>query len=34
MINPSMLVISDSKRKMQLETDMSGYAIREVLSQQ
>jgi len=34
MINPSILAIPDNKRKMQLETDASGYAIRGVLSQQ
>jgi len=34
MINPLTLVIPDSKRKMQLETDVSEYAIRGVLSQQ
>jgi len=34
MINPPILAIPDNKRKMQLETDASGYAIRGVLSQQ
>ena len=34
MINPPILAIPDSKRKMRLETDASGYAIEGVLSQQ
>jgi len=34
MMNPPILVIPDSKRKMQLETDASGYTIGGVLSQQ
>jgi len=34
MMNPPILVIPDNKRKMQLETDVSGYAIKGVLSQQ
>ena len=34
MINPPILAIPESKRKMRLETDASGYAIGEVLSQQ
>jgi len=34
MMNPPILAIPDSKRKMQLETDTSGYAIGGVLSQQ
>jgi len=33
MTNPPMLAIPYPKRKMQLETNVSGYAIREVLSQ-
>ena len=32
--NPPILAISDSKRKMRLETDASGYAIGGILSQQ
>jgi len=34
MMNPPILAIPDSKRKMRLETDASGYAIGGVLSQQ
>ena len=34
MMNPPTLVIPDSKRKMQLETNTSEYAIGGVLSQQ
>jgi len=34
MINPPILAIPDNKRKIQLETDALGYAIRGVLSQQ
>ena len=34
MINLPILAIPDNKRKIQLETDMLGYAIRRVLSQQ
>ena len=34
MINPPILAIPDSKKKMRLETDASGYAIGGVLSQQ
>ena len=33
-MNPPILAIPDSKRKMRLETDASGYAIGGVLSQQ
>ena len=32
--NPPILAISDSKRKMRLETDASGYTIGGILSQQ
>ena len=34
MMNPPILAIPNNKRKMWLETDASGYAIGEVLSQQ
>ena len=34
MINPPILAILDNKRKIQLETNVLGYAIRGVLSQQ
>ena len=34
MMNPPILAIPDSKRKMQLETNTSEYAIGGVLSQQ
>ena len=34
MMNPPILAIPDSKRKMRLETDASEYAIGGVLSQQ
>jgi len=33
-MNPPILVIPDSKRKMRLETDALGYTIGGVLSQQ
>ena len=33
-MNPPILAIPDSKRKMCLETNVSGYTIEEVLSQQ
>lgn len=34
MTNSSMLAIQNSKQKLQLETNASGYAIKGVLSQQ